>query len=151
MKLAGEYERLRMEPSYDNFKMKNYANIDLLLQKSPFIYPFFDEFLKIHSVEMYMKLQERLQRAVWDAVPMKINDPLLANVFSEGDTTLLPIINNGSEISAKIRIERHIKKAQWFPIGECPRLRCDISIHSSWSDIIVPKVKSLGLLVCENA
>lgn len=150
MKLIGEYERLQMEPNYENFKLKNCGNINLLLKKSPFIYPFFDEFLITHSVENYMNLQNRLQEAAWDSVPMKINEPLIANVFSKKDTTLLPIINNGSEISARVHIERHIRSAQWYPIGQDP-INCEASIYSGWSDLIVPKVESLGLLVCQNA
>ncbi len=150
MKLAGEYERMQMEPNYDNFQLKNHANIDLLLRRSPFVYPFFDEFLEIHSMTNYMLLQNQLEGAVWDSVQMKINEPLVANVFSKEGFTLLPVINNGSEISAKIHLQRRIKSAQWFQIGHDP-VDCSVNTHSDWSNVASPEVKSLGLLVCQNA
>lgn len=150
MKLTGEYERLLMEPNYDNFKLKNHANIDMLIKGSSFVYPFFDKFSEMYSMNNYMDLQKLLFGTEWDSVPMKINDPLIANVFSKGNITVLPIINNGSKIDAKVRIERIFESAQWFHIGQDP-VDCVICTNYILSDVAIPQIETLGLLVCQNA
>lgn len=149
MKLIGEYERNQMEPGYKQMKTKNHRDIHLLLKEAPYVYPFFHSFLYKNNVEQFKELMSIMEEAQWNDTYVESSFPTIVNMYKTRKNLLIPVINLGSPCKTKVNVGTELSNVKWKGLetkGE-PTI---IYKSSKITEIIIPEVRKMGILICEE-